>query len=381
MRIAISCHPTQGGSGVVATELAMGLAGRGHEVHLVSDEIPFRLKQQPRVRFHRVRTTDYPLFKYPPHSLSLANKLAEVALDHQIDVIHAHYAVPHAISAIVASQIVKPYRVRVVTTLHGTDITLVGSHRDFYRICRYAMLECDGVTVVSGWLRDQTMKEFNLPTPPVIIPNFVDCRRFSPLDRVGWPAPDEPFQLLHASNFRPVKRVCDIVRVFGKVQRQIPARLVMVGDGPERGLAEELAGELGIGHRVDFVGPQVDVERLYRQSHLFLLLSQYESFGLSALEAMACGTPAVVSRGGGLPEVVHDDKTGLHCDVGSIGATADRIIELLGDESRWRAMSQAAAFDANHRFCLDDVIPWYERLYERVMSGDSAPDAEPAAQR
>lgn len=372
MRIAISCHPTQGGSGVVATELAMGLARRGHEIHLVSDEMPFRLKDAPRVRFHRVTTTDYPLFKYPPHALSLANKLAEVATDHQIDILHAHYAVPHAISAIIAAQIVKPYRVRVVTTLHGTDITLVGSHRDFHRICRYAMLECDGVTVVSNWLKEQTMKEFSLPRQPEVIPNFVDCNRFSAGGRVDWPA-DGEFQLLHASNFRPVKRVCDILRVFGKVQRQIPARLVMVGDGPERGLAQELAGELGLGHRVDFVGPQVAVENLYRRSHLFLLLSDYESFGLSALEAMACGTPVVASKAGGLPEVVKDNVTGLLCEVGAIRETADRVIALLKDRARWEAMAQAAPFDAAHRFCTDDVLPWYEKLYERVMGRSPQP--------
>ena len=183
MKIAISCHPTQGGSGVVATELAMGLAVRGHEVHMVSDSRPFRLTEDSGVHFHPVSTTDYPLFKYPPQSLSLANKLAEVAVEHDLDLIHAHYAVPHAITAILASQVVQPHPVRVVTTLHGTDITLVGSHRDFYRVCRYAMLEAHGLTAVSNWLADQTVKAFDLPTPPQVIPNFVDCDRFSAAGR------------------------------------------------------------------------------------------------------------------------------------------------------------------------------------------------------
>jgi N-acetyl-alpha-D-glucosaminyl L-malate synthase BshA len=368
MKIAISCHPTQGGSGVVATELAMGFSRRGHEVHLISDDPPFRLPAGTNVQFHKVNVPDYPLFKYPPHGLSLANEIAEVVVKHEIDIVHAHYAVPHAISSIIAAQVVKPYPLRVVTTLHGTDITLVGSHRDFYRICRYAMVECDAVTAVSSWLVDQTMNEFKLPTPPFHIPNFVDCERFQSAGRVGFPKAGEPFQILHASNFRPVKRVIDIVRVFERIQRKLPARLVMVGDGPELGLAKELAAQLRIGKKVDFLGPRVDIEHLYRQSHLFLLLSEYESFGLSALEALACGTPVIASRSGGLTEVVQDGTTGYLCDVGAIDQIAGRAVEALSDEQAWTNMSDAGRIDARQRYCKEMILPMYETLYRQVMA-------------
>ncbi|MEX2673065.1 MAG: N-acetyl-alpha-D-glucosaminyl L-malate synthase BshA [Phycisphaeraceae bacterium] len=366
MRILISCHPTQGGSGVVATELAMGLASRGHDMHMAAVERPFRLGDNRDVHFHPVNVTNYPLFKYPPHDLCLANEIAEAIVAHDIQIVHAHYAVPHAIAAILAAQAVQPHPVRVVTTLHGTDITLVGSHRDFYRVCRHAMVQCDGLTTVSQWLLDQTMKEFDLPEPPVVLPNFVDCDRFGPRGRAGWPE-DGEFQVLHASNFRPVKRVVDIIRVFERIQRQIPARLVMVGDGPERGLAEELAGELGICDRVRFVGPQTAVEDLYRSSHLFLLLSDYESFGLSALEAQACGVPAVVSDAGGLPEVVRDRVTGRLSPVGDIEKIAQASLDVLGDAEQWAAMSEAAVSHARRTFCRDKILPLYEDFYEQIL--------------
>lgn len=372
MKIAIACHPTQGGSGIVATELALGLARRGHQVHLISDERPFRLGDDRTVRFHKVTVTDYPLFKYPPHSLSVANRLAGVVLDHNIDIVHAHYAVPHAVSAMLAKQVVRPYDVKVVTTLHGTDITLVGSHRDFYRICRHAMLECDGLTCVSWWLREQTMREFDLPRPPEVIPNFVDCDRFSMGNRADYPK-DGKFTILHASNFRPVKRVFDVVRVFERMSRQLPgARLMMVGDGPELGMACELAAQLHICDRIDFVGAQPQIEDLYRQAHLFLLLSEYESFGLVALEASACAVPVVASRAGGLPEVVDDGVTGYLCPVGDIAQIADRAVHILQDEDRWRSMSQAATLRAHQMFCDNEILPRYERFYEQVLAGKAA---------
>ncbi|MHB1157092.1 MAG: N-acetyl-alpha-D-glucosaminyl L-malate synthase BshA [Phycisphaerales bacterium] len=372
MKIAITCHPTQGGSGVVATELAMALAQRGHEVHVVAYERPFRLHELPGVTFHRVNVSDYPLFRYPPHDLCLANKLAEVAVEHDLDIIHAHYAVPHAVSAMLARDMlcVCERKVKVVATVHGTDITLTGSHKDFYRVCRYAMMRCDGLTAVSGWLRDKTMAAFDLPTPPEVIPNFVDCDRFTSRGRVGWPV-DGKFRILHASNFRPVKRVFDIVRVFQKIRERLHgAELVMVGDGPERGGAQELAGELGICGAVRFVGAQVDIEQMYREAHLFLLLSDYESFGLSALEAMACGTPVVASKAGGLVEVVEDGVTGRLCRVGDVEAMAKAGVEILSDSVKWNGYSMEGKVRSRRNFCKDLIVPQYEMFYEQVMKGE-----------
>ena len=368
MRIAISCHPTQGGSGVVATELAMGLAGRGHEVHMVAVDRPFRLAADTPVHFHPVTVADYPLFKHPPHDLCLANKLAEVVVEQDIEILHAHYVVPHAISAILAAQSVRPHPVHVVTTLHGTDITLVGSHRDFYRICRHAMIECDGLTAVSKWLCDRTMAEFDLPAEPQVIANFVDCTRFSPGDRAGY---QTPVELLHVSNFRPVKRIFDVVRVFDQIHRSIDARLTMVGDGPLRGMAEEQVAELGLCDRVQFIGPQADVESLYRRSHLFLLLSDYESFGLSALEAMACGTPVLGSRAGGLTEVVEHGVSGHLCTVGDIDELARCGLHILEDAERWKRMSVAAAERAQKNFCKDGMMERYEAFYHQVLEARS----------
>jgi len=380
MKLAISCHPTHGGSGVVATELAIALANRGHEVHIVSHERPFRLPDKTKVHFHRVEITDYPLFKYPPHDLNLANLLAELAVEHDLDIIHAHYAVPHAVSAMLARDMVNcctnGRHVKVVTTVHGTDITLVGSHRAFHRVCRYAMLTDDGTTAVSQWLADRTQRTFDLPTAPQVIPNFVDCDRFTSKGRASYPS-DGAFQVLHASNFRPVKRVFDVIRSFAAMRKELPnARLLMVGDGPERGAAIELAAELEIAHAVDFPGTQIDIEQAYRDSHLFLLLSEYESFGLSALEALACGTPVIASRAGGLVEVIEDGQTGRLCPVGDAAAVAAAGIELLTDAGRWQRMSTAAKTDARRRFCLELIVPQYEAFYESVLRGESrSPDA------
>ena len=368
MRIAISCHPSQGGSGVVATELALGLAGRGHEVHMVANERPFRLTDDAPVIFDGFEISNYPLFRYPPHDLSLANKLAEIVVKHDIQIIHAHYAVPHAISAMLAGQIVRPHPVKVVTTLHGTDITLVGSHRDFYRVCRYAMLECDGLTAVSQWLARETDREFDLPASPEVIANFVDCDRFNDKKRAGYPD-DGAFQLLHVSNFRPVKRVFDVVRVFHRIRQEFPARLVMVGDGPVRGLAEELAAELGVCDHVRFVGTQVDLADIYRASHLYLLLSEYESFGLSALEAMACATPVLATRSGGLIEVVEDGVGGRLCPVGHVDELAEAALQMLHDRSTWQTYSAGALRGARQRYCKTKILPLYEQFYERILQG------------
>ena len=343
----------------------MGLAGRGHDVHMVAVDRPFRLPQETPVHFHPVTVADYPLFKHPPDDLCLANKLAEVTVEQDIQILHAHYAVPHTISAILAAQSVRPHPVRVVTTLHGTDITLVGSHRDFYRICRHAMVECDGLTAVSKWLCDRTMQEFDLPAEPQVIPNFVDCDRFSPGDRTSY---QTPLKLLHVSNFRPVKRIFDVVRVFDQIRRHIDARLTLLGDGPMRGMAEEQVAELGLCDRVRFIRSQTDVGPLYRQHHLFLLLSEYESFGLSALEAMACGTPVLGTRSGGLVEVVEHGISGHLCRVGDIDELTECGLHMLEDPDRWARMSVAAAQRAKSHFCKDALMARYEAFYELVLA-------------
>ncbi len=366
MRLAMSCHPSHGGSGVAATELAMALAERGHEVHLVACARPFRLPEETDVIFDEVNVTDYPLFRYPPHDLSLANRLAGITKEHGIEVIHAHYAIPHAVAALLAQSVVGAKRVGIVTTLHGTDITLVGSHRDFYDLTRHAMVNSDAVTTVSAWLRDETVKRFCLEKAPEVIPNFVDPRKLNPEGRVPYPDDGEPFHLSHASNMRPVKRVADIIRVFDLVQKEIPARLTMLGDGPEKGCAMELVGELDLCDRVSFCGVTENLSKLLRKSHMYMLLSDHESFGLSALEAMACGTPAAATSCGGMPEVVTDGVTGLLCRVGDIEGTARRIVAALKDRKAWEKMSHTASAEARERFGAETVVPLYEKLYERV---------------
>ncbi|MCK4413156.1 MAG: N-acetyl-alpha-D-glucosaminyl L-malate synthase BshA [Candidatus Eisenbacteria sp.] len=366
MKIAVSCHPTQGGSGIVATELATALVTRGHEVHLAACKRPYRLAADSGVVFHLLQVPDYPLFRFPPHDLSLANKLAGICRNHDIDIIHAHYAIPHAITALLARQTVQPHKVRIVTTLHGTDITLVGSHAEFFDLTRHAMIESDALTAVSTWLRDQTMERFQLPRVPEVIYNFVDTVRFSLRGRAAYPRDGEPFHVLHASNLRPVKRIADIVRVFHEVQKKLPARLTILGEGPEKGLAQELVSELNLCGKVAFTSTADDVPKMMRSAHLNFLLSEYESFGLAALEGMSCGTPVAASSGGGLPEVIDHDRTGLLCPVGDVACTAQQVIALLGSRERWEAMSRETAADVRRRFALESIVPHYEELYERV---------------
>ncbi len=369
MKIAISCHASQGGSGVVATELAAALAERGHEVHIVACTRPFRYTEDSGVIFHQVNIPDYPLFRYPPHDLSLANKLAQVTKEYGLDIIHSHYAVPHAVTGLLAKQIVQAeHPVKIVTTLHGTDITLVGSHRDFYDLVRHAILSSDGVTAVSSWLSHETARLFALNRRPEVIPNFVDTQRFNPEGRVSHPGPDGKFLLVHASNLRPVKRIATIIRVFQLVQEKLPARLVILGDGPEKGMAMELAAELGLSDRISFDGISREMPRILRTAHLYLLLSDYESFGLSALEAMACGTPAAVSYAGGLPEVVAGGKGGILCPVKDIAYAGREIVKLLEDPEKWRASSEAAAAVAREKFDANTLIPQYESLYRRAIA-------------
>jgi len=370
MRIAIVCYPSHGGSGVVASELALGLAERGHTVHIVSYSVPFRLRAfNPNVRIHEVEVATYPLFKYPPYTLGLATKLAEVAVDESLDVVHAHYAVPHAVSAFLAREIVGEGAPKIVTTLHGTDITLVGADESFHRVTRFAMEVSDSVTAVSQFLRERTLEEFSLERPIEVIYNFIDTARVHRTPECGrehW-APAGEKILIHASNFRPVKRVSDVVRVFELVQRETPAKLLLVGEGPERLFVQQLVKELRLTEHVHFLGEQDFLESLLSCADLLLLPSEQESFGLVALEAMSCGVPVIGTRVGGLPEVVIDGQTGFLLPVGEIRAMADAARALLSDPEKHGRFAAAARIRAETEFDGEKIISQYESLYENLL--------------
>jgi N-acetyl-alpha-D-glucosaminyl L-malate synthase BshA len=372
MHVGIICHPTFGGSGVVASELGMALADRGHQVHLFSYRRPFRIPaSHANTHFHEVEVTTYPLFKYPPYTLALATKLAAVSRREPIDLLHAHYAIPHALSAYLCRQLLGSPSPRIITTLHGTDITLIGLDDSFYEITRFGILQSDGLTAVSEHLARETEARFAIDRPVRVIPNFVDTKRFSPERRS--PAlrqrfADEGEALVgHVSNFRSVKRVGDVVRVFHRLQARSPAKLLMVGDGPELEPARALVQELGLQEKVEFLGPRQDVPGLLAQLDLFLLPSEYESFGLAALEAMACGVPVIASRAGGLPEVVDDGSTGFLLPVGDVQAMARRAAEILDGDGLRRRLSAAARRRAEERFPLPKIVDAYEAYYREVL--------------
>ncbi len=371
MRIGIVCYPTYGGSGAVATELGLALAQRGHEVHFVSYAQPFRLRgYSERVTFHEVKIGAYPLFEHPPYSLALAVMLHQVAVKERLDVIHAHYAIPHATSAIEAKQLLGGSQtVAVVTTLHGTDITLVGQDPSYFTITKYSIEHSDAVTAVSAYLRDETYRAFGCTTCEIaVIPNFVDLREFHPRAPGTCGDGAEEKTLMHISNMRPVKRLQDVVRIFAKVREKIPSRLVLVGDGPDRPLAEREAEALGIASRVRFLGKVEDVAQALRWADLYLLPSEVESFGLSALEALATGVPVVGTNAGGLPEVVEPGVSGFLGPVGDVDALAAGAVGLLENGTRWKTAS-AAARQRAAEFATERVVPQYERFYAAVAGG------------
>ena len=381
MRIGITCYPTYGGSGVVATELGIELAALGHEIHFISYSQPFRLNgRDDGIFYHEVPVSSYPLFEFPPYDLALASRMAEVAEYYALDLLHVHYAIPHSVSALLARQMLaaRGRHLPFVTTLHGTDITLVGLDRSYLPITRYAIQESDGVTAISNYLREKTIADFNVTRPIETITNFVNCDVYTPIKdetqrerecvRRHFAAPDEPI-LMHLSNFRPVKRVTDAVRVLACVARERPAQLVLVGDGPDRSQAEWLAHDLGIHSRVHFVGKQERVSELLALADLFLMPSELESFGLAALEAMACKVPSIATRVGGVPELIDDGVTGLLFPVGDVEAMAAGALSLLNDPPRLRAMREAARKTAQKHFCANLVVPRYVRFYEQVLSG------------
>lgn len=380
MKIGITCYPTYGGSGAVATELGIALAGRGHEVHFITYSQPFRLPAfLPRVFFHEVDVGRYPLFEYPPYDLALAARMHEVVVAHDLELLHCHYAIPHASSAWIAREMLRDggRDVRVMTTLHGTDITIVGQDPSFHSITRFSIERSDRITAVSQFLRDQTFHAFGCTGCQVeVIHNFIDPDVY---DRTRYErvlhkqfGNNTPI-LMHISNFRPVKRVADVVRVFARVHKEVPSVLVMVGDGPERVTAEDEARQLGVSRAVHFLGRIDMVAPLLADADLFLLPSQSESFGLSALEALACGVPVIASRAGGIPEVVRDGETGVLCEVGDVDGMADAAARLLRDRREWEVMSAAAAVDARTRFSLEPIVSRYEASYRSALNGSSAP--------
>jgi N-acetyl-alpha-D-glucosaminyl L-malate synthase BshA len=379
MRIGITCYPTYGGSGVVATELGIELAALGHEVHFISYSQPFRLNgRDDGIFYHEVPVSNYPLFEFPPYDLALASRMAEVAEYYALDLLHVHYAIPHSVSALLARQMLATAgrRLPFVTTLHGTDITLVGLDRSYLPITRHAIQESDGVTSISNYLREKTIEDFAVTRPIQTITNFVNCDVYTPFcdetqrseARRRFAHPDE-FLLMHLSNFRPVKRVTDAVKVFARVAAQAPAQLVLIGDGPDRSTAEWLAHDLGIQAQVHFVGKQERVSNLLGLADLFLMPSQLESFGLAALEAMACKVPTIATRVGGVPELIEDGVTGLLFPMGDVDAMAAGALSLLKDRERLDAMREAARKDAKKRFCANLVVPQYVRFYGQVLGG------------
>lgn len=376
MRIGIVCSPTYGGSGVVATELGRFLALRGHEVHFISIAMPFRLDGEPgqNLYYHEVQAMNYPVLPGELYGISIASKTIQVASDYNLDIVHAHYAIPHAISAWLAREAANSH-FRVVTTLHGTDITLVGRAPSFYPVARFAIESSDAVTAVSEWLKRETLQEFQLDRNIEIIPNFVDEKTFSkssPDCPIGKHfAPNDEKILLHISNFRPVKRIPDVIKIFAQVQRKMPAKLLMIGDGPEREGAELMARDLGLQKQIFFLGKQEHIERYIGCADLMLFPSQYESFGLAALEAMACEVPVIASNGGGLPEVIDHGVDSFMAPVGNVDAMADYALEILSDEPRLEAMGKRAREKALSKFHPQMVVPRYEQLYEKVLNGEA----------
>ena len=381
MRIGITCYPTYGGSGVVATELGIELAAAGHEVHFISYSQPFRLNgRNEGVFYHEVPVSNYPLFEFPPYDLALASRMAEVAEFNDLDLLHVHYAIPHSVSALLARQMLasRGRRLPFVTTLHGTDITLVGLDRSYLSITQYAIQESDGVTSISSYLKEKTLEDFGITRGIEVIPNFVNCDVYTPFTDEAVRsearkrfAKDGEAILIHLSNFRPVKRVVDVVKIFARVAREVPAQLVLVGDGPDRSAAEWLAHELGIHDRIHFLGKQERVNELLAMADLMVMPSELESFGLAALEAMACKVPAIATRVGGVPELIDDGVTGLLFPVAALDAMAAGIVALLQNRDRLETMRDAARKTARTRFCATKIVPRYVQYYETILAQTS----------
>lgn len=375
MKIGIVCYPTFGGSGVLATELGIALSDKGYEVHFITYEQPVRLTQgfHPNIYFHEVKVPTYPLFDFPPYETALASTMVNVIVNQKLDLLHLHYAIPHASAAYFARQILKRtgQDVPFITTLHGTDITLVGKDSTYAPVVTFSINESDAITAVSDSLRDETIKSFPIEKEIHVIPNFVDVKRFHQTDKNHFKqmlAPGGERILVHVSNFRSVKRVPDVIRIFEAVRKEVPGKLLMIGDGPDRLKVEELARTLGVYDDVRFLGKQEQISEILSIADLFLLPSETESFGLSALEAMACNVPVISTNAGGLPEINVHGKTGYLADVGDVKSMADYAISILKDSDTLLHFKKAAIAHAR-KFEKQHIIPRYEVLYEQVIAG------------
>jgi len=372
MKIGITCYPTYGGSGVMATELGKDLALRGHEVHFISYALPFRLNHYvENIFFHEVETSSYPLFEFPLYSLSLASKMAEVAEFENLDLLHVHYAIPHATSAYLTKQMLNGKRdLKIITTLHGTDITLVGLEPSFLPLVKFSIEQSDGVTAVSRFLKEKTITNYSCDKDIKVIPNFVDTDLYKPISNGEFKkhiADENEKLLVHTSNFRVVKRVTDTIKIFEKIHDKIPSKLILVGDGPDRSECERLCREIGLDDKVKFLGKQDGLVEILTSSDIFLIPSQSESFGLAALEAMACGLPVISSSVGGLPELIRHNETGFIAEIGDIDRMAKYTLELLSNERKYRMFSDNARSRAVDVFEKSRVVPMYENYYKTIL--------------
>ena len=372
MNIGIVCYPTFGGSGVLATELGKALADKGHGIHFITYQQPVRLTGfSANIFYHEVRVPSYPLFDFPPYETALASTLVDVVKNNNVDLLHVHYAIPHASAAFMAKQILAEEKIHVpfITTLHGTDITLVGRDKTYAPVVTFSINKSDAITAVSDNLRKETLENFDIKKDISVIHNFVDINRFSvkPMDAFKKAiAPNGEKIILHASNFRKVKRIADVIYTFNKIKKSIPSKLLLVGDGPERHMAEELCRELGIFEETRFLGKQQDMEDIYAIADLFLLPSEYESFGLAALEAMAAGTPVVATNAGGIPEIITHGENGYLSEVGDVEQMSHQAISILGNQQTLKTFSEEARKQAE-RFDIHNIVPKYEELYQQVL--------------
>jgi L-malate glycosyltransferase len=385
-KVGVVCYPSHGGSGIVATELGLAMAARGCEVHFISYAPPVRLKGfTENVHFHQVFTDNYPVFHHPPYTLSLATKLVEVALEHDLDLFHVHYAIPHATCAFLAREMLGDRGIPTVTTLHGTDITLVGVQPSFHTVVRFSIEQSDGVTAVSEWLRQKTLEAFAIEKPIEVIPNFVDVNRFMPRPRPlavhGSFLAEGRKLVMHASNFRAVKNIPGVIRIFDSIRRRVPANLVLIGDGPELATAHEMVRAFALSDSVFFLGIQDAMDELLAQTDLLLLPSDHESFGLVALEAMSCGVPVVATDRGGTRELIETGVSGYLSDPSDVEAMAAWAAELLLDDRRWERVSRASRMRAVEFFDQDRIVDRYLAFYRSVIASFRKPRAGRTAAR